>query len=140
MLLMSACGGDDSSQHASDPTEPELQMHTVAPSGDRSEPEWARIDREMTLEDKDNIYASGSDFLCFALVGDEKSAELRFKLDDVTAGMLLTQSADNAYYITMDGERIGDAELNDTCDELTLIGDLSYTKLCELANRIRGFE
>lgn len=139
-LLLAACGGDNSTQHASAPAEPSAQMHTVAPAAEPNEPEWAHIDREMTLEDRDNLYAKGSDFVCFTLVGSDDSAEIRFRLDDVTAGMLRAQSPDNEYYVTMDGERIGGARLNEDCDELTLTGDFTYRKLCELANRIRGLE
>ena len=135
-VIMTACAGNTAPQ-VTEP-EPQPQLHTVAPASTEPTPEWAHVDAAMVLEDADNIYARGTDFVCFALIGNSDSARIVFKLDDVTAGMLREQSADNAYYLTMNDERIGDAELNKNCDEVTLVGDYSYEKLCELANSIRG--
>lgn len=139
-LLLTACGGAQTPAPTAAPTEPPTQLHTVAPGASGQEPEWASVECMMTLEDDDNLYAKGSDFVSFALIGGEDAAELRFRLDEVTATMLRDQSKDNAYYVTMDDQRIGDVVLNESCDELTLVGDRSYEELCTLANRIRGLE
>ena len=122
------------------PTEPAPQPHTVPPEEQEPEVEWSSIDRTMALEDADNLYAEGSDFTSFALVGDEASAELRFRFTDEIAEMLREQDGDIAYYITMDGKKIGDAKLSSDCGEATLVGEFSYNKLCALADKIRGFE
>lgn len=137
-LLLTACGGETPAptEAAEEPT----QLHTVAPSQAQPEAEWASVAVQMTLEDNDNVYAKGSDFLSFALIGSSDSAEIRFKLDDVTAAMLRQQDPGNKYYVTIDGKKIGDVTLNQNCNELTLIGDFTYSKLCTLANRIRGLE
>ena len=138
VLLLAACG-EKAPEPTAAPTEPPAQLHTVAPSTAQPEPEWAHVDAAMTLEDAENLYAKGSDFVSFALIGNADSAEIRFRLDDVTAAMLRDQSPDIAYYLTMNGKKIGDAKLNKNCDEVTLAGDYSYEKLCELADTIRGF-
>lgn len=140
VLLLTACSGDTAPAPTAPSTEPPTQLHTVAPAQDQPDAEWAHIDGEMTLEDADNIYAQGSDFLSFALVVSDGTAEIRFKLDDVTASMLRTQSKENRYYLTLNNEKIGSAVLNENCDEATLVGEYSYEGLCTLSNRIRGLE
>ena len=139
-VLLAACGADDTPAPTAAPTEPPTQLHTVAPTQSQTKAEWAYVDAAMTLEDADNIYAQGSDFVGFALIGSGDDAVIRFRLDDVTAAMLREQDPNNAYYVTMNDKRLGDVTLSKDCDELTLVIDYSYDKLCELANRIRGFE
>lgn len=137
VMLLASCGGANDAAQA--PTEPEPQLHTVVPTADLSEPEWAHINGAMTLEDGAGVYARGSDFLCFALVVNGDRAEIRFKLDDITAGMLREQAPGNPYYVTLDDKKLGDVELNENCDELTLVGSYTYEELCNIADRIRGF-
>ena len=139
-LLLTACGGDDAPQPTEAPTEPPPQLHTVAPTQSQPDVEWVYVDAAMTLEDADNVYANGSDFVSFALIGTGGDAEIRFRLDDVTAGMLREQDPDNAYYVTMNGQKLCSVTLNKDCDELTLVLDYSYDKLCDLADRIRGLK
>lgn len=145
-LLLTACGDEpDTTSPAAPtaapiPTEPPAQLHTLPPTQAQPETEWVSIDAVMSLEDDDNVYAKGSDFLSFAIVGSGDHAELHFKLDDMTAQMLRTQSAANVYYVSMNGVKLGGVTLNKNCDELTLQGDHTYDELCLLANRIRGFE
>ena len=122
------------------PTEPQPQAHTLASPDAQEEAEWSAVDRVIALESDDVLYAEGSDIQCFALTGDSSGAELRFRFTDEAAAMLLIQDAGVSYYLTMDGEKIGDAKLNDDCTEATLVGDYSFSELCVLANRIRGFE
>lgn len=135
LLLFTACGASDA-----DSSEPAPQLHTVAPQADLPEPEWAHIDATMALTDGTSTYAQGSDFLCFALISDGNTFEIRFKLDDKTADMLRAQPAGQEYSITLNGEKIGGAALNDACDEVTLTGSFTYSELCTIADRIRGFE
>ena len=135
VFALAACGADVEPT-AEIPTEAETKMHTLAPVDD--EPEWAHVDSELALEDKDSIFAQGDDFLCFAVVGADDSAVLRFKLDEITSKMLKEQDADIEYYLTLDGKKIGDAELNTDFDEVTLVGDYTYYELCALATKIRG--
>ena len=139
MLLTLAACGESSAEPTEEPTAPAPELHTVAPASD-DDPEWAHVDASMALEDDANIYAKGGDFMSFALIGSDDGAEIRFKLDDVTAGMLRGQDPENQYYITLNDEKIGGAKLNENCDELTLVGEFSYEELCSLADRIRGFE
>lgn len=143
-LLLAACGGDDApaptAAPTAAPTEPPTQLHTVAPSQSAPEVEWVSIDAKLTLEDNDNLYAKDSDFVSFALIGNEDSAELRFRVDETTAAMLREQNSENTYYLTMNEKMLGNVVLNESCDELTLVGDFSFAKLCTLANQIRGLE
>jgi len=141
LLILTGCAATEPTEPPTEaPTEPAPQPHTVAPMEQDFEPEWTIIDRTMALTDDSAVYAEGSDFSAVALVGDEASAELRFRFTDETAAMLRAQTGDTAYSLTMDGESIGGAQLNDECTEATLTGDFTYTQLCRLANRIRGFE
>lgn len=137
--LLAACG-DDAPAPTEPPTEPPAQLHTVAPRQEEPVIEWVSVEAQMTLDDADNLYAKGSDFVSFALIVTGEKAEIRFRLDDVTAAMLRGQPAGNRYYVTMDDKRLGDVTLNANCDELTLVGDYTYTQLCGIANRIRGLE
>ena len=139
-MLLTACGQESEPAVTEPPTEPPTQLHTVAPTQSQSAAEWASIDAAMTLEDADNLYAKGSDFLCFALITDGEKAEIRFKLADNIAAMMRGQDPNNQYYITMNEKRVGDVVLSENCDELILSGDYSYNQLCILANRIRGLE
>ena len=143
-LLLAACGSEEApagtAAPTAAPTEPPTQLHTVAPQQDEPAIEWVSVETNLTLEDNENLYAKESDFICFALVGDSSGAELRFRLDDVTAAMLREQEPGKTYYLTMNDKKLGDVKLNENCDELTLVGDFSYAKLCSLANQIRGLE
>lgn len=139
-VLLSACGEQNTAVATEPAAEPQTQLHTVAPRREQPVIEWVSVDAQMTLEDSEMLYAKGGDFVCFALVVNDDGAEIRFKLDDVTAGMLRGQDPANKYYVTMNDKRLGDVVLNDDCSELTLVGDFSYTQLCTLANRIRGLE
>ena len=138
LITLAACTAAEEPTEA--PTEPAPQPHTVAPTEQEPEAEWTIIDRTMSLEDGDNTYAEGSDFVAFAIIGSDDSAELRFRFTDEIAAMLREQSPDIAYFLAMDGEKIGGAKLSDDCSEATLVGDYTFEELCELSNKIRGFE
>ena len=141
LITFTACAAAEPTEPPTEaPTEPAPQPHTVAPQGQDAAVEWSSIDRTLALTDDSAVYAEGSDFAAFALVGDEASAELRFRFTDEAAAMLRAQESGAAYSLTMDEEPIGGAQLSDDCAEATLTGDFTYTELCELANRIRGFE
>jgi len=138
LCSMSACSQQQDPEPTQAPTEPEPQPHTVAPDTDTNEPEWAGIDRTLILENSEYTYAEGSDFLCFALTGTSDSdAKLVFKFTDEVAEMLKDEGKDTECYITMDGKKIGDAEIRSD-GTVTLKGNFTYIKLCEIANEIRG--
>lgn len=138
-LWLTACGAEEPAATAV-PTEPPSQLHTVAPRPAQPAVEWASVEAQMTLEDSELLYAKGSDFVSFALIVTDSGAEIRFRLDDVTAQMLRGMDPGIQYYVTVNEKRIGDVKLNETCDELTLLGDFTYNQLCLLSNRIRGLE
>lgn len=142
-LLLAACGDEPpapTTAPTAAPTVPPTELHTVAPRQSEPAVEWVSVEAKLTLEDNDNLYAKDEDFVSFALIGGSDGAELRFRLDETTAAMLREQDSETAYYITMNGKKLGDAVLSENCDELTLIGEFSYAKLCMLANQIRGLE
>ena len=121
-----------------EPTEPAPQLHTIAPADDDSV-DWAMIDVKLTLETDAFLLADGSDFAGFAIVGSGSDAALCFRFTDEVAAMLSEQDPGLSYFITLDGVKLGDAELSDDCSEATLITSMSAEELIELANRIRGF-
>lgn len=142
-LLLAACGDEPpapTTAPTAAPTVPPTELHTVAPQQSEPAAEWASVEVKLTLEDHDNLYAKDEDFICFALIGDSDHAELHFRLDEATAAMLREQSPENVYYLTMNEKKLGDVTLNESCSELTLVGEFSYAKLCSLANQIRGLE
>lgn len=137
-LILAGCANGPTAEPTAEPTEPEPQAHTIAPSTP-VEPEWAPVDCALTLEDNDNLYAEGEDFRYFALIGTtDEDCELRFMLDEVTAAMLREQNADNAYFITVNGTRLGNANLNEDCTEASVKGQLSYDEMTAMATTIRG--
>lgn len=103
------------------------------------EPEWTLAEGNVQLEDKDNIYAEKKDIESFAIVTNtDGTQELRFRMNSETATMLKKQSADNQYYITLDGARIGDATLNGDCTEAVVKQENVIGNITELASKIRG--
>lgn len=121
-----------------EPTEPAPQLHTIAPA-DSDTVDWAMIDADLTLQTDEFLLADGDDFVGFAIDGSGSDAVLRFRFTTEVAAMLAEQDPALSYFITMDGVKLGDAELNDDCTEATLIARLSSEELIDLANRIRGF-
>ena len=141
--VTAGCAVQPEAEPTAAPTEaePQPQLHTVAADTAVEEPEWTLIAVHLTLEDNQNYYAEGDDFLYFAIVGaTEEEMELRFKLDEVTARMLSEQDPDNRYFITLDGERIGDAVLSDDCSVATIKGQHTYGEITALATKIRGLD
>ena len=138
LALFSACGGSEPEE---EPTVPVTEAPTDAPYIDTQidEPEWTLAEGVLTMEDKDKVYAQGSDFVCFAVVGAEPSQmEMMFRFDDATAAMLTQQSKTNKYYITLDGSKIGDATLSDDGYVATVAAKDATEDIPSLASRIRG--
>ena len=137
VVMLAACGAQPEPVTEA-PTEPEPQLHTVAPTEAVAEPEWAPVDSELSLERDGQIYAQGEDFVSFALVGDGDSVKLMFELSELAAGVLSSQDDPSGFTLSLNGEAIGSAVLSSDCTELTLDGEHSYEELCELATVIRG--
>ena len=137
LLLTAGCGYNDTTS----PTEAATEAPTAAPYIDTqiNEPEWTLAEGVLQLETDDQVYASGDDVLYFAIVtNDDGTQELRFRLSDETAAMLKTQNADNQYFITLNGEKIGNAKLNDACTVATVSEADAVGSITELASKIRG--
>ena len=137
LLLFAGCSGNGGATESQTATE----KPTDAPYIDTqiNEPEWTLAEGELKLEDADNVYAEGKDILYFAIVGtNSDDVELLFRFDDVTANMLKQQSADNKYYMTLNGENIGYVTLNEDCTVGSIKGQHTYEEMTSIASRIRG--
>ena len=139
MLLMisAGCVGGTSSTEADVPTE----APTDAPYIDTQidEPEWTLAEGELQLEDDTRVVAGSADILYFAIVTDENGAqELRFHFSEEMTATLKEQSADNPYYITLNGERIGNATLSDDCTIAIISAENANEEITTLATKIRG--
>ncbi|MBQ3265810.1 MAG: hypothetical protein IJH07_08550 [Ruminococcus sp.] len=136
LLALTACGTEPV------PTEPDAtQAPTDAPYIDTQldEPEWTLAEGELQLNDSTGVIAENADILYFAIVTDaDGSQELRFRLSDEIAAILTVQSPDNACYMTLDGERIGEATLDDSCTVVTITAENAVGEITALASRIRG--
>lgn len=139
LVILAGCAPQPAAEPTVPPTEPQPQPHTIAPPDAAQEPEWAAVDCEIRLESADDVYAEGDDFICFALIGNtDEDCELRFQLDEVTAAMLAEQPSDTAYYLIVNGERIGSAAVGDDGSLVTVGDRMSYRELKALATEIRG--
>ena len=139
VFALVACSGNNDSTENQTPAATEQETAAPYIATPVNEPEWTLAEGELKLEDADNIYAEGADILYFAIIGtNEEDVELLFRFDDTTANMLKQQSADNQYYMTLDGENIGNVTLNDDCTIASLKGQHSYEEMTALATRIRG--
>lgn len=143
LLVMTAGCSDNESSSSSKANKPssETEQATAAPYIDTqiNEPEWTLAEGNLKLLDQNNIYAEGKDFLYFAFVTNtDGTQELRFRFDETTASMLKKQSPDNAYYITLNDAKIGDATLNDDCTEAIIKEEDSNGSITENASKIRG--
>ncbi len=139
-LLAVGCakGGDQSNKETV--AEPTTKLDTIPTTSPEGQPEWAPVDCDIKLESAQYVFAEGSDFQTFALVGNtDDNCELRFTLDVVTSGMLSQQDKATAYYLTLDGKKLnGTITFNDDFSEFSLKGGYSYNDLCALASQIRG--
>ena len=146
IVMTAGCGKEDTSvssnaKDAGDTATTAAQAPTDAPYIDTqlNEPEWTYPEGDLQLEDGSNVYASGEDILCFAFVtNNDGTQELRFRFSDETASVLKSQSSDNAYFMTLNGEKIGDATLNDDCNEATVTQEDSVGDITQNASKIRG--
>lgn len=137
VLALAACSGSTA------PTESpaETSAPTDAPYIDTQldEPEWTLAEGVLQLESDGNVYAAGDDILYFAIVTEaDGKQELWFRLSDETAATLKTQSPDNAYYMTLNGERIGTATLNDDCTIARIAAEDVDGEITAWASKIRG--
>lgn len=140
LATLAACGG---SKPIETPTLAPTQASTDAPYIDTQvgEPEWTLAEGELSLVDGQTLYASGKNFLYFAIVGATPAEmELRFKLDDATAALMKAQSKDLEYYINLNGERIGTATFNDDCTEAIITSQNAAQEITSLATKIRGLQ
>ena len=136
LFAMTACAGN---------TPTETVAATEAPTQAAyldtqiNEPEWTLAEGDLQLEDNNNIYAEKADFLYFAIVTNtDGTQELRFKLNDETAAMLKAQGSDIAYYVTLNGEKVGAATLSEDCTVVTVTEDNADGELTSIATKIRG--
>ncbi len=138
-VLAAGCSKQSATQ-TEPAAEPSTQLHTIPPTETGMQPEWAPVDCEITLESSDSVYAEGSDFQTFALVGNsDETCALHFILDDVTAAMLSQQDAGISYYVTVNGKVLkSEVTFNSDFTELTLKGGYTYSEMCALATEIRG--
>ena len=137
LAAFTACNGNEPAETAIPATEAPTQSPYIDTPVD--EPEWTLAEGELTLEDKDYLYAEKSDFVCFAVVGAEpENMKLLFRFDDVTANMLKQQSPDNQYYMTLNGENIGNATLNEDCTIASIKGQHTFDEMTSIATKIRG--
>ena len=137
LAAFTACNGNEPAETAIPATEAPTQSPYIDTPVD--EPEWTLAEGELTLEDKDYLYAEKSDFVCFAVVGAEpENMKLLFRFDDVTAKMLTQQSKANQYYITLDGKKIGNASISDDGFTATIAAEDAAEEITTLATRIRG--
>ena len=137
VLALTACSGNT----APTETPAETAAPTDAPYIDTQldEPEWTLAEGVLQLEDDDNVYAAGADVLYFAIVTEaDGKQELWFRLSDDTAAALKTQSADNAYYMTLNGEKIGAATLNEDCTIAKIAAEDVDGEITAWASKIRG--
>ena len=138
VLAFAGCGKENSPAPT---TAPETQAHTDAPYIDTqiNEPEWTLAEGVLQLADQNTIYADSKDILYFAFITNtDGSQELRFRLSDATAEKMKSQSPDTAYFITLNGEKIGNATLNDTCTEAIVTQENAVGDITALASKIRG--
>lgn len=143
LLLTAALSGCITHWPPEVPTEAPTEAPTGAPYLDAQiyEPEWTLAAGELRLEDDDLIYAEDDDILYFAIVENEDgSRELRFRMDEITANMLTQQDRHNSYYITFNGERIGDAEISADGTIATVTAKNAEDEITALATKIRGLE
>ena len=141
LLLLTAAGCGKDTASSEEPEETQAQAATEAPYIDTqiSEPEWTLAEGELSLQDATTTYAQGDQILYFAIVTkDDGKQELRFRLSDEAAAILQSQSADVKYYMTFNGEKIGDAVLNDDCTEAVISEENAVGDITALASRIRG--
>lgn len=137
LMFLTACSPAPTPVETEAPTEaPTEALYIDTPI---DEPEWTLAEGALQLEDDDNIYAESADILYFAIVTDsDGEQELWFRLNDETSNMLQTQSADNGYYVTLDGEKIGDATLNEDCTIIIISKEDTVGDITALASKIRG--
>ena len=138
LLALTACSGNNS---ATEEAAAATEAPTRAPYLDTqlNEPEWTLAEGDLQLEDDAKLYAEKEDFLYFAIVTNtDGTQELRFKLNDETAAMLKTQSPDAAYYITLNGEKIGDATLSEDCAIAIVTAQNAAGEITSIATKIRG--
>ena len=137
VLALTACGGNT----APTETPAETAAPTDAPYIDTQldEPEWTLAEGVLQLEGDGNVYAAGDDILYFAIVTEaDGKQELWFRMSDETAATLKTQSADNAYYMTLNGETIGAATLNEGCTIAKISDENADGEITAWASEIRG--
>ena len=138
-LCAVGCSKESDNTSTEPATEAGTQLHVIPPSDAISEPEWAPVDCDITLQSDTMQYADSAGILTFALVGStDEDCELRFSLDEAVTAALSAGATD--CFFTVNGERLnGTVTFNDACTEATLKGGYSYEETCKLANTIRGF-
>lgn len=122
-------------------TEPPTQAPTDAPYIDTQldEPEWTLAEGELQLNDSTGVIAENADILYFAIVSNtDGSQELRFRLSDEMAEKLKGFEPSGRYFITLNGDTVGNAILNDDCTVATVGKDDANGSITDLATKIRG--
>lgn len=139
-LCAAGCAKETDRNTAEPTAQPGTQLHTIPPTEQIAEPEWAPVDCEISLQNDTLMYADSSGFLTFALTGSaDEDCALRFAFDEATTALLAQQAPTDAY-ITLNGEPlVGTLSFNADYSEATLTGGYTYEEICQLANVIRGF-
>lgn len=135
-MVFTGCGGSFATA-----TEPPTQAPTDAPYIDTQldEPEWTLAEGELQLNDSTGVIAENADILYFAIVSNtDGSQELRFHLSDEMAAKLTGVEPSGSYFITFNGDTVGNAILNDDCTVATVGKDDANGSITDLATKIRG--
>lgn len=137
---MVGCSDQKSDNKDETTGEAATQLHTVPPADTTSEPEWAPVDCNITLQSDTQLYADSADFMTFALVGStDEDCELRFAFDETAAAKLAQAGIGADCYITVDSRQLnGSLTFNSDYTEASLKGGYTYAEMCELASAIRG--
>lgn len=122
-------------------TEASTEAPTDAPYIDTqlSEPEWTLAEGELQLEDGTRVVAVSDDILYFAIVTDENGEqELRFHFSEEMTATLKEQTPDVQCYMTLGGEKIGNATISDDCTVAIISAENAADEITALATKIRG--
>lgn len=125
------------------PTEA-ISIHTLPPTTAEAEPEWCKIDCDISLnDDKGAIVVSSEDFDTFALIGsNDNDCALRIKVTDTGADImnLSYQQGVTKLSLNINGKKFADIALNEESldGEFDIKGKYTFEQLCNWSNVIRG--
>lgn len=124
------------------PTAEPTTTHTLPPTENTTtEYEWAEIDCELALTDKDgNTVAYADDFETFAIVGStDDDSYIIVKLTDEATDIINTTSDVSELSLSINGEVYSDVTFPDEfTGEIEIGNNMTFEQVCELATTIRG--